>query len=141
MVDAELLDEIEDAIGRIGGISKLSQESAENCIQEVADRFVSDTSKIWWWESLKGPATCLEYGEADGLVTLEGLIDSSEVVLLVVTDDEAPPWPVYRGKMQAIVALLRESRFFEFILVPENLGFAIFDTHHNQIICANAPTL
>lgn len=56
--------------------------------------------------------------------------------MLVVTDDERTPWPVYSGDTKAIIATLKESRFFEYILADPHLNWIVFDTHSNELISA-----
>ena len=76
------------------------------------------------------------YGEADGLDVIRNNLGSAGNVSLVVTDDEYEPWPVFQGPLSEILALLAEQRFFEFILVSENMNWCIFDTHHNSLVLA-----
>ena len=76
------------------------------------------------------------YGEADGLSRLAELIGKRTDAVLIVTDDEQPPWPVYSGDVQSIIAMPRQSRFFEYILAAPDRSWIVFDTHANELVSA-----
>jgi hypothetical protein len=97
---------------------------------------VADPSSLRWWERLKVRAEHVTYGNADGLFQLAKLVGPRNDAMLVVTDDEEPPWPVYSGDVQKIIALLRESRFFEYILAAQDMSWIAFDTHMNELVSA-----
>ena len=55
-------------------------------------------------------------------------------VHLVLTDDEALPWPVFDLPKAAATGLLAELPDFEFFLVSEHERSILFDTHHDQLV-------
>lgn len=136
MVDGNLVSELDTTSLRIGRISKLAPDAASEYVRGLAQAYVRDPSSLRWWESLKVCAECLPYGDADGLSLLAKLGESRNDVMPVVTDDEHPPWPVYTGDLQKIFALLRECRFFEYILAAQDMSWVFFDTHMNELISA-----
>jgi hypothetical protein len=134
MTDNNLVDELDAASLRIGGIAKLSLNAAALYLQRLAEAYVDDPSNLRWWESLKVRPRHLTYGNADGLSLLANLVGERNDAMLVVTDDEEPPWSVYSGDVQRIIVLLRETRFFEYILAAHDLSWIVFDTHLNELV-------
>lgn len=135
MIDIELLNELERASESIGGVARLPVEQADDFVRDLAERFVADPSAARWWEALNRDATRVPYGDRDGLELVGGWLNPRSIVRLVATDEQNPPWPVYEGETEKIVAMLRECRFFEFLLAPKELDWVMFDTHSNEIIC------
>ena len=109
-------------------------EAAAAYVQDLVEIFVTDSSNLHWWEGLKGSATRVPYGSADGLAKLESLLGEQADVRLIVTDEEEPPWPVYAGGALQLIAMLRECRFCEFMMAAPDLSWAIFDTHMNELV-------
>lgn len=136
MVDSDLVDELDATSSQIGGIDKLAPDIASAYVQGLADAYVVDPLNLRWWESLKIHAEHVKYGDADGLFRLAKLVERRHDAMLVVTDDEEPPWPVYSGDVQRIIAMLRKSRFFEYILAAPDMSWIVFDTHMNELVCA-----
>ncbi len=134
MVDSELVDELDAASIRVGGITRMPPDAATAFIKRLAEIFVVDPSRLHWWESLKGSAFHLSYGDADGLTKLAEWVGEKADARLVVTDDEDPPWPVYSGDATKIIAMLRECRFCEYILAAHDMSWIIFDTHMNELV-------
>lgn len=136
MVDSDLVSELDATSLRIGGIAKLPSDVAGAYVQRLAKAYVADPSSLRWWESLKVHAEHVTYGDTDGLSQLAKLVGSRNDAMLVVTDDEEPPWPVYSGDVQKIITMLRESRFFEYILAAQDISWVVFDTHMNELVSA-----
>ena len=59
-------------------------------------------------------------------------------MFLLVTDDEHEPWPVLEGRLEELLTLIGEQRYFEYILVSRNKKLCVFDTHHNTLVLARA---
>jgi hypothetical protein len=136
MVDSDLVSELDAMSVQIGGIDKLRPDAASKYVQRLAEAYVADPSSLRWWESLKVRAEHLTYGDADGLSQLGKLVDRRDRAMLVVTDDEHPPWPVYSGDVQKILGMLGGSRFFEYILAAQDVSWVVFDTHMNELVSA-----
>ena len=134
MLDLELVDELDEASRKVVGTKRLPTEVAAAYVQDIAETFVADPSSFHWWESLKGSATRVPYGNADGLAKLESLLGDQVNVRLVVTDEEEPPWPVYAGGALQLIAMLRECRFCEYMVAAHDMSWVIFDTHMNELV-------
>ena len=111
-------------------------DAATACVRGLAETYVADSSSLHWWESLKCIAVHMPYADADGLAQLARLVGQRTDARLVVTDDEQPPWPVYSGDAQKIIEMLRECRFFEYILAAHDMSWIVFDTHMNELVSA-----
>lgn len=134
----ELLDELRALLPTSPGLNELSASEAEEVAEHVRRRFVSEGDKVWWWESLNSESATLPYGDSDGLEWLGKLLPGREVVRLVVTDDEARPWPVFEGEARALWRLLPELRFFEYFITGKACDWVVFDTHHNALVITGA---
>lgn len=133
MVDGELVEEL-DAASRRLGIARMPFEAADAYVRGLAEKYIVDPSSLYWWESLKCAMVRIPYGNADGLAKLTGLVDQRSDASLIVTDDERPPWPVYSGDAGKIISMLKDCRFFEYILAANDMSWIVFDTHMNELI-------
>lgn len=136
MIGTDLIEEIDENSERIGGITRLEPSAAAVYIQRIADTYVTDPSRLWWWDVLKVPTNRLSYGDTNGLLMLAKLVRNQRDTILVVTDDNEPPWPVYSGGAESIVKMLQDCRFFEYILAAKDMAWIVFDTHMNELVIA-----
>ncbi len=111
-------------------------DAADTYLRGLAETYVADPSSLRWWESLKCSAVRMPYADTDGLAKIATLVGQRTNARLIVTDDESPPWPVYSGDAQKIIAMLRECRFFEYILAAHDRSWILFDTHMNELVSA-----
>lgn len=65
---------------------------------------------------------------------LKFLPDRTDLILIVT--DEAPPSGAVRGTAVQLIRLLRDCYGFEFAIVPADLEWIVFDTHHNVLVGA-----
>jgi hypothetical protein len=134
MLDLELVDAIREKVGELPEVEELSPAAAGQVIDDVAGRYVFDRQQTWWWTSLKGKHKCIRYGQDDGLAYLGRIVPSKSIAFLVVTDDEAPPWPVFRGTVEDLLSILQDLRFCEYSMVERDGNWIAFDTHDNSLI-------
>lgn len=134
MVDSELVDELDAASRSVTGTTRMPTEAAAAYVQGLAATFVADPSNLHWWESLKGGATRVPYGETDGLAKLASVLGERADARLVVTDEEEPPWPVYSGGVLQLIAMLRACRFCEYMVAAHDMSWIVFDTHMNELV-------
>jgi len=137
-VDEELLAELRALLSTKASLRELGASEAQGVVEEVGRRFVSQTDRVWWWESLKTESEVLAYEDSDGLELHTELIPDTDTVRLVVTDDEPGPWPVFEGEARAFWELLRDLRFFEYFVVSMDCRWIVFDTHHNTLVTTGA---
>ena len=136
MIDQELIEDIHRASVGLATFHELNLVDSENIIAKISKKYISDTSKVWWWESLESDSFTIEYGEEDGLKILENLISNDQTVFLFVTDDEPEPWNIFKGDFSEVLNVLKEQRFFEYFIVSEEIEWIVFDTHHNSLVIA-----
>lgn len=137
MIDQALLGELRDAAPR-HNVSEVESIEAQQTVDSVRQALVRSPGGRWWWDRLQNDAVVIEYGQGDGLAILDQLIREVPSVWLVPTDDEDPPWPVFEGKPESVLDLLKESRFFEYFLTDASNAWAAFDTHHNTVVVTGA---
>lgn len=136
-VDPELLADLRN-LARNLGLAELSDADGAQVAQCVQDAFVTKPEATWWWTVLAPPVASLPYGENDGLALLLRLLPAETTVLLVVTDDEHAPWPVFEGALPEVVTMLREARAFEFWVATRDWRWIVFDTHNNELVVAGS---
>lgn len=136
MIENDLVVELNLAIEKNGGVASLPAQVAEERVKKIAESFVSDPARRWWWDSIIGPSKRIAYDTADGLARLAELVKQDSDVDLIVTDDSDPPWPVYSGDAKSIIDVLRDCRFFEYILAARDGSWIVFDTHMNELVIA-----
>lgn len=134
MIDSDLIEEINAASRSSGRVMALRPDLAASLFNRIADLYVQDSHRVRWWESLKVSAKRVAYGDKDGLSLLENLVNPQDDCVLIVTDDEAGPWPMYVGPCSDLVQVLRSCRFFEYMLAAEDASWVIFDTHLNELL-------
>lgn len=134
-MDDELLQAIREYIINNNSIEELSHEDSLNAIGVVADKFIKDRKRVWWWETLLETPAILPYEGNDGISLLLSMVnDAKTTVLLYITDDEIGPWPVFRGNLREIAEMILQLRFFEYFISDESFSWLIFDTHMNSLV-------
>jgi len=90
---------------------------------------------VWWWEGLPDQAMRVPYADQEGLhIVLKIISETSDRLILFVTDDSCAPWMCVSGTASGLVDMLREQRFFEYFIVNSTMDWILFDTHHNSIV-------
>ncbi|MBH0239684.1 hypothetical protein [Methylobrevis albus] len=134
MVSQELIDEIDATLASQTSVRRLARDDELALIENVAAKFIDDKDALWWWTSLKSPSQRHPY-QHDGWRAIIGkLTIGSPSAILVVTDDEFPPWPAYIGPIPELLELISETRSFEFMLVGDALAWLLCDCHSNEIV-------
>ncbi len=134
----ELKTAIRAVANEVPTVKELTALEASRLTDRVAQEFVADPNRIWWWEALKVPSRTLNYGEEAGLEKIASMLDPASVVTMLVTDDNPPPWPAFKGPLSEILHVIGEQWFFEYLLVGEAGDWCIFDTHHNSLVIAGS---
>ncbi len=140
MIDAELLSDIDAITGATPALRTLEASKAEELRIRVGQLYVRDTDSLWWWANLKIPIRRVSYDQDDGVSHLIEIVGDAKELLLFITDDESPPWPVVSGDVASIGTLLREVRHFEYFITPTDLSWIAFDTHQNEIVTSRMAT-
>ena len=136
MMDADLLEELEEAARGATGVHRLQDDEASKRVELLAQTYVRDGSHRWWWQALATEAQRLPYGDEDGLSKIMKLFEAESSATLVITDDSAPPWPVFSGSLGQLISLLRNTRFCEYFLAASDGSWIVFDTHMNELVMA-----
>lgn len=134
MVDPDLIAEIRARLTEFQDVQELPEHAARLVIDGVAKDHIIDRDRTWWWTSLKDPSEVITYGESDGLLLLASTVPGHNVGVLVVTDDEPPPWPAFQGPVQSLLAVLRGLRFCEYFIADPDGRWVVFDTHDNSLV-------
>jgi hypothetical protein len=141
MLDSDLLEELSTYSNQVGGIYTLSEDAVGLILEDVMEFFIRDPDCIYWWQSLKLTCQYHHYGAQNGLDSLMSIVcnrvQDQDLLYLVVTDDEVPPWPIFAGPIKEIVQLLQSCRFFEYFIVPKSMNWILFDTHMNELVFAD----
>lgn len=135
-MDERLVNDLKKRSEVFDSVLLVDDSFAEFVITKLASLYVEDKSKTWWWDSLSRQNKVVSYGDNDGLKIIRDMVGGNPKVLLYVTDDESPPWPVFTGLLSEILELIGEVQYFEFALTDVHFRWAIFDTHHNDLVVA-----
>jgi hypothetical protein len=140
-MDDELLKQIRESTQKRANIRELDAAACAAALRVIENKLIDSTRRsTWWWESLRVPHKARAYEEDRAVAEIEQLIGNrSEMVWLVVTDDQRPPWPIFHGPLGEILGVIGDQRFFEYFLVSPtfpNPDWVIFDTHHNEFVVA-----
>jgi hypothetical protein len=128
-------DEVLSA-AREAGLVVLEDQEFADLIQAIMQRYLTSPASRWWWNSLKVPSKTIDYGEQDGLAILLEVLPDRTDLILIVTDEALVPSGAVRGTAAQLNQLLRGCSFFEFAIVPADLEWIVFDTHHNVLVGA-----
>jgi hypothetical protein len=136
MIDQALMAAIRDYLHGHTGLSELSSADSERFITRLGQLHMRSADAIWWWQDLKDRCEVVNYEEADAdaLSLILSRLPKELPARLVITDDEPQPWPVIAGTVGTLVELIREQRYFEYMLAAESGSWVVFDTHHNELI-------
>lgn len=135
----ELLDEIRRLLKGNGTIQELDEVRAGNVIDTVANKFIMNRSKVWWWQGLQTKPVVVEYGDNLSWPLVKQIVgNNKQIIYLFVTDDDPEPWPVLSGPLDEIGNLIANLWRTEYFLVDENFTWLLFDTHHNTLVVSGA---
>jgi hypothetical protein len=128
-----LLDGIRISAENYGDVTELDQDFSNKFIDDIAKRFSFNTDKLWWWEDNSNYEKIVEYGQGSGLEELAKELFGQRVYL-VVTNDEFPPWTIFKGPLPQILKIVYDQHFFEYLLVSDDENRCVFDTHQNSLV-------
>lgn len=114
----------------------LEDQEFADLIEGIRQRYLASRVSRWWWSSLKVPSKTIDYGEQDGLALLLAILPDRSDLILVVTDESIVASGAVRGSAVELSQLLRDCFGFEFAIVPADLVWIVFDTHHNALVGA-----
>jgi hypothetical protein len=124
----------------IPDVEVLQRESFDRVVQRVAANFLKDSNSVWWWTRLKLSPRVVSYSGSDEFFpALRRLIpEESRAVLLVMNDNGFPDGAI-EGPFSSLVSVIEGSIGFEFVICALNAEWAIFDTHHNELLILGSP--
>ena len=122
------------------GLTVLSDREVANLVSAIGERYFQSTGSAWWWNSLKVFSKSIDYEVRDGLASLGALLPDGDELILVVTNESHAPAGAIRGTAADLIRLVRSVAGFEFAVVPGDLSWIVFDTHHNALVVAGTLT-
>jgi hypothetical protein len=128
-------NEVLVAASRIG-LVVLEDQEFSYLIDGIRRRYLASRPSIWWWDSLKVPSRRIDYGDNSGLARLRAILPDRNDLVLVATDEVAVPHGGVRGSAVQLVQLVGDCSGFEFAVVPPDLEWIVFDTHHSELVIA-----
>ena len=127
----------DDIVAKCQGLRLLDATEVQQITDAAASRFIKEKNHLWWWESLSKSAKTTRYDEGSFLEMMRDFLrEKTGVLYLILTDDEFPPWCGISGEPENILAAIRELPAIEFFLVPQDIEWIAFDTHHNELVIA-----
>jgi len=127
-----------DLVQKLKTHSKISQATPEEQ-SGVLSRLsmlieCENEDSAWWWSKSKTKPFVLSYDKNDEQYTNGLKLVSEESILIIITDDFAPPWPVFSGSLPHILEAINDSNYTEYVIVSPSSEWAIFDNHHNALL-------
>ncbi len=146
MIDEELMGEVRAYVASNQSLDECLGEVAANFVEDLGGRYQRSPNAAWWWQDLSTPSERVHYGDEDAILLILAKLDKSQPARLVITDDEAQPWPVVAGSVGELLKLVLDQRYFEYMLAAVDGSWIVFDTHHNELVFAgefagNVPSL
>src|SRR5215469_8556202 len=132
---SQLWDEVVVAAKEAGAVA-LDAQDLSRLVDAIYRRYLKSPASSWWWSSLKVPIGTLEYGDRDGLAIVMSILPEQDDLTLVVTNESVRPLGAVRGSAMQLRGVIANCPFFEFAIVPANLEWIVFDTHHNALVGA-----
>lgn len=132
---SEVWNEVVAATRETGAVALEAQELS-HLVDAIHRRYLKSPVSSWWWSSIRVPSGTLVYGDRDGLAVLMSVLPEQSDLTLVVTNESARPLGAVRGSAEQLRDIIANCRFFEFAIVPSNLEWIVFDTHHNALVGA-----
>jgi len=115
-------------------LAVLSDAEFRQLVDDIVGRYVARPTSLWWWDQLKVDNRTIDYEGQDGLDVLAKEIGDRPDLLLVVTDESPSGIGAVRGTMFQLLDLVRRAPGFEFAVVPADISWIVFDTHHNALV-------
>tara|TARA_R110002020_G_scaffold68215_5_gene178557 strand:+ start:940 stop:1374 length:435 start_codon:yes stop_codon:yes gene_type:complete len=121
----------------------LSDPAVIQATQEEQNRILSQLSELikcqqkdaaWWWDKSNVKPFVLSYDQIPEQYINGFKLVFEESVLLAVTDDFAPPWPVFSGSLSHFLEVIGDSNYSEYVFISKSFEWAIFDNHHNALL-------
>ena len=137
--DSDLLLSIRATAIHIYGVCEYDQVKASQATARLVSRYFREPIGCWAWESTAFEPVEIAYGTADGLSIITKFVgDLWSEALLFVTDEQFPPWPIFKGKLIELIEIIRQQNYFEFILTDIDQSSIVIDTHHNDLLIGGA---
>lgn len=89
----------------------------------------------WWWDIAEVDPFVISYGNNYAIYDRVWSIVGDIQVYLAVTHNFAPPWPMFFGFLSKFITLVGDANFTEYVIIDPAGKWAIFDNHHNALIC------
>lgn len=129
-----LLDQLDARVRADPRLRTLSAEDAAGRLSSLEARLGIALRSPWPWKAVPATAATSHPYTGDGLAHLRAVLALGDEVFLFATDDEPPPWPCVTGPAIAVLELIAELPFFEYLLAASDGTWLIFDTHHNVLV-------
>ncbi len=139
MLEEGLVASIRTYVECHSGLRVVPDDDTSALALEAAGRFAIDRKLRWWWQGLSAGGR-LAYSGQGGLRLLDRMLQQhAGDLIMVITDDELPPWLAVSGRWECLRALLEEHQFFEFFLLDRRVDWLVFDTHENALVFVGEP--
>jgi len=129
---SNLIAQLDDAYE--GRAVRLPEHLAGWWTMRFKSRFVVDAASDMWWESLTAEARTMSYEGRDGLELISRVLGSWGPCVLLVTDEEPTPIAAYLGLGVDLIAGIRETRNFEFVILDAEVSRFVVDTHMESFL-------
>jgi hypothetical protein len=129
-----------EAAAKVSGVEVLRGEPFDRIVQLAIATFLRESNAFWWWTRLSFSPTVVPYGGSeDFFPKLKRMASGGSRAVLLVMGDHGMPDGAVEGSFGSLVSVIEDSAFFEFVILHPAGEWAIFDTHHNELLVAGNP--
>jgi uncharacterized protein DUF6756 len=132
-----LLNEITAAVRTVGlatdDFRLLAGDERTQVLAGVAQRYILDPNRVWWWEVFRCRGLSVVFDEGAGGHWLSRLLESPDRtrVWCIAGVDEAEPALVYACTVTALEAVLDECYLFEYYVAAHDYAWLACENHHD----------
>ena len=132
--------EIEAAMTTLGfaanDCKKIADDLSLPILNSIQNRFVTGLPRNWWWENFRQLDAIAQHKKDQAYEWLDKIIPATADRVWFVTEPakDGKIFGLYDALFINIQPILRESCYFEYYIVSQELDWLVCETHHGQIM-------
>jgi hypothetical protein len=135
-------EDVARAISELGLASKLEAVlagEARRLYDAIEARFASSTRARWIWEHFRTPGVSYQLAGDGVFGALAEIVPSATALLLYFPGSDEDVVAAYRGTIDAIVAVIGDCSFHEYVVSPLGAEWLVCENHHGVVIAVGEP--
>ncbi|MGE5184915.1 MAG: DUF6756 family protein [Acidobacteriota bacterium] len=128
-----------DELGLTSELVALAADEAKALYAAIERRFSSPQQARWIWEHFRVPGTARRFADDRAYERLKLFVPQAAEQLLFFPGSDEDVKAVYRGGIEAIVAVLGDSTSYEYLIAPPALDWLVCENHHGVVVAIGEP--